>query len=930
MIEHIQRQINKNDIISYFPGMLYGYKTKYDDYNNLYKEFDSVKNDYNGNYNLIITDIEIPSNLISAITDYTDIYINIPTSYNGTITDIKYYGDYYLIDNLSQKNIYELTNNLNNGEKLTYYYIYNNDIYSYNNKITKGTLISDITLDNSTKHKYLTYKTLHKWYLFFKFYDKKRTSYNTKSIRYNTCMEMFNTEFDGIGDSSLYIKYDNLYIARGGDNMYKWLTDNIFVEYETIKSTNDNQYIQIDGENVPKYMPYPQIIQWKSWFKIYGNEGINNYGFYKKSCEESIEYKKTNYSISGYSDGEIGCFYREWTKKGGDDMYDWLMDKNFNDNTSFQMKSSSFYIPLLISNSINNLGEETILSEEWIPGHTYNKGDIFTFDEICYQSDNGNGYEYKDCTKEIIFNNNGLFNRNNINSAEQLANCEIFSYNEDNIFICNPTRFRMAKQCKIISGDFFYINNEYYDVITSDYIEVEDYLKNIRYFIVQYYGNKKSYCKIKKDIYEGDENYINLKIKKCQIKKYIIYHNGRFILYNGKYIKVNADNTLNLSINNETELTYTNFIGRFEYNNNIFRINRNYDVEYPNSLGNKIISQSDMEISNIPLYNDSYYIDFNNLIAYVIKKYMIYNIEISSGNTESKLNTFIRQDMLCDNAGNKINGYFNTTENNSYPTEGQILSIPIEKYYTSDLSKTDEIYTIKSSLDGVEYDKPLYYLFGDILTDISYYYLNSDNEETIIAESQIYNKDLWDEYEIYCRFTYVMGGIIKLIKENDSYHYQWIGNIDSESSNSNYHTGIIYTEERKLELDSEKYYLNNLDYEIIYYINIKDNYKTIFIGDNNEISSANVATFKYYKDYDSKNKTFLFDDSYITSPTFRQEYNLGISGLKNVTSDIYMDRGNAASFAMHLALGECKSFDALSKYQNGSIKIINNNDINTL
>ena len=94
-----------------------------------------------------------------------------------------------------------------------------------------------------------------------------------------------------------------------------------------------------------------------------------------------------------------------------------------------------------------------------------------------------------------------------------------------------------------------------------------------------------------------------------------------------------------------------------------------------------------------------------------------------------------------------------------------------------------------------------------------------------------------------------------------------------------------------------------------------------------------MATFKYYRDFDEIDgiRYANLDESlFNASPTVRINYNLKVSIPKKIKTDIYIDRGNGTSFSRHFALGECKSLEALTQYQDGGLKIINNNDVNTL
>ena len=88
---------------------------------------------------------------------------------------------------------------------------------------------------------------------------------------------------------------------------------------------------------------------------------------------------------------------------------------------------------------------------------------------------------------------------------------------------------------------------------------------------------------------------------------------------------------------------------------------------------------------------------------------------------------------------------------------------------------------------------------------------------------------------------------------------------------------------------------------------------------NINIFSGNGDTYslKYSGDMETHNGLQVF-------PTFMEEYNLGVSSLENVDSDIYIDRGINAAFEKHLKLGEVHTMNDMLQYGNGYFKIMEN------
>lgn len=934
MLQHISKTVNLDEMISRFPGMLYAIQEKTDEYGISYYDYDTVSGFTGGDYGRIVNDIELPEEIVNILSAETDIYINIPVpSDDSHKTDIKYYGEFYTIGESTQNSIDRLTSNLKKGESLNYYYIKDNDIYSYNRKITSASNITDVILD-STKHKYLTFKTAQNWYEFFNSYKEMTTAYRFKTIRYDNYSGYVEGEY-GTGSIITGSTADNVFSARGGDVMYSWLKENIFKEYETKIQDAGNKliYHQIEGKHVPYFMTYPQILEWKKWFKQYGD----NYGFYQKTCSEvaNENYISSNQLLSNLSVESIGCMFKEWTEKGGDTMYEWLSSiKNYTDYPK-QLKSATITLPVFINNSIYNLGEETLLSDEWVGGKKYTEGEIFSIEDTCYQLSGNGGSSFNKCLYEN--SPSDVINRNDIYSGCFATNL-LYSFNENGEYIVSPSRYRMGIKCPIVYGNVFYIGNVIYNVINTQYIIFTNTYGIEMYFRVFYSGDKRPYCIINGNAYYGHDGYIYMYGNDCDEynSKYKIYDKSDFIYFKEHYIKVddngqivlNVMNTGDETLDESLSSTYDEYDGYFEYGNKFYFIKNG---ELSNNDNDWVLLIKQSMKAPATLTEDSYFIDSDNKIAYVIKKYTVYDISVGSGTTESKLDTFMIKETIHDLAGNTIYGMKKDSAS-TLPNEGEIMGIPFKKKYAFDTEKTDEVY----SLGGYRN-----YLFGDILTDIKYKYLISgDTYEDIEDENKIYEMSTWESgYTLYADFYYVMGGIIKLTGDSE-YNYEWIGNIESESANPNYKKGIIFKETRELELLPQRFCLcpiksKNLkntsrfiDYEIIYYINIKDNPQSIGTDSiTNETVTANLASFTYYKELsktDDGKYYFKLDDGYTNSPTFRREFNIGNIGPKTVKSSIYMDRGNASSLARHFALGECKSLESLVQYQNGALTIMNN------
>ena len=147
--------------------------------------------------------------------------------------------------------------------------------------------------------------------------------------------------------------------------------------------------------------------------------------------------------------------------------------------------------------------------------------------------------------------------------------------------------------------------------------------------------------------------------------------------------------------------------------------------------------------------------------------------------------------------------------------------------------------------------------------------------------------------------------------------------------------GVKYTEIDELVNKTCCYHL--LDGTKIYlkYFDIVQNSKEIILDDfNNQKAIINIANFempiRLFKENgkggvdvsrDEFGSKFGFDqlNNLVATPTFRKEFEFGISMPQKVNSDIYIDRGISKAFDKHLRLQEIKTMDALEQYQNGAI-----------
>ena len=176
------------------------------------------------NYGLVVSDVIIPKDIASKITDYTDIYVNIPITrdfieYLQDIIDDpeefkKLLKKYIGIDKISdfdesQPVYFDLNNPVRK-----------NDPHYSGRKIVSGSTEQEI--------KILTYATLNKWYTFFKDYKERFSKYYVYPTYDNAAITYYRMEYEPKSEinEKEFIELSNLFKARGGNDMYEWILEN--------------------------------------------------------------------------------------------------------------------------------------------------------------------------------------------------------------------------------------------------------------------------------------------------------------------------------------------------------------------------------------------------------------------------------------------------------------------------------------------------------------------------------------------------------------------------------------------------------------------------------------------------------------------------------------------------------------------------------
>lgn len=302
------------------------------------------------------------------------------------------------------------------------------------------------------------------------------------------------------------------------------------------------------------------------------------------------------------------------------------------------------------------------------------------------------------------------------------------------------------------------------------------------------------------------------------------------------------------------------------------------------------------------------------------------------GTTSSKLLGLRSFNVMTDDNGNMIEA-LNTT-----PTKDTYNYQPLEGSELEPLYQVGNVACISAfSLSYEDYEnnkknepRPIRHV-GNIISSMKFYYADANGDEisdtvtkvggaitsslVAIQESTKKATEYKNDYypmevvsdNVYCEIVYNIGATIVYDKAKASY------SIDGDS-------GVTYTEIVEFEKVKTEYYLGNDSHSYpiyVYKLRQGDNPTASFTAPINVFDTSLTTTYSSIDGMDYYNGL----DAY---PTFQDAYNIGISSLPIVDSDVNIDRGNNAAFEKHLKIGEVTSLEALENYTNGYFKMMEN------
>lgn len=813
------------------------------------------------------------------------------------------------------------------------------------------------------KGKVISFKTLCKWYHALENYIHLLSVDKCGLMHYGAAIEYYKYENNSKYSMDSCIELDNFIKEICGEK-----NENLYNEASTIYEKLTQKYFPkfIIDNNLQdvwkcKWLTVADVVKWIGWFEAM-----------------SIKYGQLT-NVNECSNADNCCECEKFFRLGGVNMLTKLKQfidsiKPINISDCFQ---PTIVIPIKLNASYNDLGEMSIMCEEWEGGKDYKSYNInkqdgavvahnnmdwkFSLNETEPTTD-ANGYYYSDIFKENYFA-----------SVPGMTLEEKNKFNEDPNISGENTPLPQFN--RLIEQSAYDTVEAFNGLVTEDLHYTYDYLNQLYLFSGNVTPNVIKNVSFKTNINTSDYGYCVFKgiIYEVILGSYITYNKNNYLVKydtdGNPYIDVNGiirygllerdanatPSTWKLTFNLGDIILYPNEaklgieidgIFYLQNNNNQFSLNgKLYSkvTKYADIYGDIIyLNEDNFIVSPILNGNTINYIKNNNILGeyvlsptqdsdgylvddsylYVIKPMTIYDSNKITGYTESKLSSFIsNMDFVYDNIGNKLPGLFKKTSDEEYvePTEGTLLELP---YKAMTPIRLTNIYNDNTITDN---------FWGDYLDTIVLYYADLNNQpitKKINLTSNLSLQDVIDELtleleekqnqgKLMCEFTYYMGCTLS-IKHNNDNSLQ----IDILEN------GVKYIDKVELTKKSFKYYLDDYNFYNLYYYDLIYDKLSYYNDTYNFNSSVPKSTFtiQITSFFTNNNNKLVFsnDNGWVDFPVFREEYKIGNSSLKNVEENIYIDRGISRAIDYHIKLMEVNSLESLEQYGNGFFKIISN------
>lgn len=818
--------------------------------------------------------------------------------------------------------------------------------------------------DKFPKEFKISWNTLSRWFHEFKLYYWLLNDGGSCKRVYSSATDFYDSEYKPSStvqlpfgpDRSSYEELDKSFEERGGnvsaitnscegkdgnvvvgyrdDGFFKWICDNIVPSFEI-----PSEYVGYWNTN---RIYYPNVISWISWF-----EERKGYPSELNKCAESDDC----------------CDCEEYIRRGGEKLLDslktWFKETNSNIlkikgiiEGNLQNFAPHAFCEINVSSCFGKPSLQSILSEEYNTKTDFRHGN---YDSTSNTSGgtvvyvDGVSMHFKDDSRP---NGGSTFNKKymemeyddsafeeylpmyaNDNKSSFSVSSDMAYYGVDkdgvkkygksyaDVIDKFSTKANIERNGKY---GWFLIDEELYEVSPIESVEMNgekipvfrENGTNTPYVIV---GGRDVYAEydFKSNSYSFSFNG-NATFKRNPSQDSLDESGIRCISYNG-VIKTfpSTSDTITFSLSNGDTADYNLIDGYSIVDDSIYYIYKG-----------KVTSGDTLDEVDRATINNS-----ANTIVIEAKKndIKISKCDVIRGITSSKLLGLRSFNVMTDDNGNMIEA-LNTT-----PTKDTYNYQPLEGSELEPLYQVGNVACISAfSLSYEDYEnnkknepRPIRHV-GNIISSMKFYYADANGDEIsdtvtevgdaitssldAIRESTDKATKYKDDYQmevvsdnVYCEIVYNIGATIAYDKTKASY------SIDGDS-------GVTYTEIVEFEKVKTEYYLGNDSHSYpiyVYKLRQGDNPTASFTAPINVFDTSLTTTYSSIDGMDDYNGL----DAY---PTFQDAYNIGISSLPIVDSDVNIDRGNNAAFEKHLKIGEVTSLEALENYTNGYFKMMEN------
>jgi hypothetical protein len=265
------------------------------------------------------------------------------------------------------------------------------------------------SMANVYSEKTLSYNTLKEWYDEFNSYYDLLYSNVCKKVYANAIEYYDDLLSNSFEDKNEYETLDATFNEHGGSLFYKWLNDCYFGLLDLRHEYNEaitfytnspfhisrtiNEWIEcIDKLDCNKYYYPDAIALYAKVYLLYKRFGNNTEITNQEDCCDFEYYK----SIGGY---DLYLILKQWIDK---------ISSKIDTINSYVKSEWENLIPNLsiitnLQQKVEDLGDYSIFSIDFIPGREYTKGNVCTYDDNVYiLTGSTSGYKKSDDSDEII------------------------------------------------------------------------------------------------------------------------------------------------------------------------------------------------------------------------------------------------------------------------------------------------------------------------------------------------------------------------------------------------------------------------------------------------------------------------------------------------------------------------------------------------